>query len=225
MSPASSCGLPHRQRGAPRRATPSSSAMPGSHADGVVGGVDAPAGEDPHAAGERERRVTSQHQGLDATRAVAQQHDGRGRDRDLGGRGRRREPSAITAHRPYRGRPRCDRRHILGRIFACVRRHSAAPRGRLLLERHERAVRRSTGADTTGAGADGGLDRPDPSPPARGGGSGSGGRRGPSRRSPSSSPLSPSSVTWSRRGPDARSGTSAGSSCHRCSRSPSCWSS
>ena len=49
----------------------------GVRALGEVLGVDAPAGEDPRAAGERELRVTSEHQGLDAVGGVAEQHDGR----------------------------------------------------------------------------------------------------------------------------------------------------
>ena len=51
------------------------------HAVGVVLRVDAAAGEHPGTAREREPRVAPQHERLDAVGAVAEQHDGRGRDR------------------------------------------------------------------------------------------------------------------------------------------------
>ena len=74
----------------------------GVRAFGEVLGVDAPAGEDPRAAGERELRVTSEHQGLDAVGGVAEQHDGRrgyGRDRA------RRRRSSVDSHRVRQYRP------------------------------------------------------------------------------------------------------------------------
>ena len=86
------CGRRRRTARGRRRSTP---------AAGIVLGVDAPAREHPRAAGERELRVAPQHERLDPSGRVAEEHDGarRGSPR---GHARR---SAMARSRPFRPLP------------------------------------------------------------------------------------------------------------------------